>query len=244
MKKHFLFFLLLIFFAVGCFQAPCDYISPPELEGFYSGSSIVLFGGQTQTFSSEYTSLADNIGWATPNGKYIEGRSLTIGPMTPEMAGEYRLISSNESCATGTNFSVEYQELNIPCAPLSNSFERIKYGIKSSTTVSRVQSNGFEDNSYTVFMSDGSQISFNFRQKPSPGVYDADGYDETNSQYSLGLTYRDPNRVSSSVSGSNNSKSPIYVSEDQGKILITLCSVPIIDVFRAPSTITGLIVLE
>ena len=207
----------------SCYQTPCTYMDDaPELDGYYRDEPIVVYEGEYRTFGAGYVYGSAETAWGSPDGSLVESDSLKIGPMTEEMAGEYRLLSIDDDCIKSTTFHVVFESIDPPCTLPENTIKN-KTTYKKSTIYTNDRYNSY---TYEITFDDGSSLDMVFREKPKPGVYDGDGYNEYNALLSVDLFYRESWLSSrDKPSYSSNSEIPVYIRRVNGQLEATFCEI-------------------
>lgn len=249
MKKQ-LFVLAFISVVVSsCFKQPCESGGYywPSIEGYFDEAIIPVYQGQVRTFYPESSYLRRDLSWGTPSGDIVKSDSLTIGPMTSDMAGEYRLVSNEDGCVRGVGFTLVYEEIDPPCNPTINTVERtIVDGANTSYAVNRVRVDEYRNqHRYRIELSRWDEIVLSFKEKPTRGVYDADGYKIENQDLSMTLSYISQITGTSTTEYNQSDEIPFYIEKVDGQLVAIFCSIPLVSNWTAErSTITGKIVLE
>lgn len=250
MKNKFIFLVVIVVSLSGCFTNPCEKKVVPYIEGYRNGDSLLILEGQTETLDAPYHSF-DDLVWSTPDGNAIDGSYIDIGPMTEEMAGEYRLFSVDGECVSSTALNVEFVPNVSPATECSLLLNTVIHHEEQDVTytaesVSSINTRPYGEITYQIWLlKDGWNediIDITFNEQPTPGDYKIDANYSSFQRLSVDI-YFDYFNDRSSDTGDRGFV-PLSVRRIDGKLVAKFCDVPLIDNKGNRTRLSGYVELE
>lgn len=173
LKKLILPILIIPLFFMGCASQDEVHCYLPQTtvstkSPVLSGQSIVLNTPITEDKLINYL-------WTGPNGFQSKESNPVILNATPQMAGDYKLITTKGICKSDEiTTSVSVVVNTVSCTQNNNTLTYIDYSYPKDVSLYSNSSYSFSDNEYLIYGSGYSgKISLNFygKTKPLTGIY-------------------------------------------------------------------------